>query len=134
MRMNREPLPEHLFLDLRLREVVDGTCPMNIVEPWATMYVDSVREKRYGDAIWARYHMGGDVRNGLKDGRLTVLEAIKEDAISYARYSPERYDEALAVYVNTSSADGHPEVMEIVFEAAKHKGDKPSSSEGSDTE
>jgi hypothetical protein len=50
-------LPEQLFLDLRMQDVLEDNTAMILVEPWATKYVESLRDKRYGDAIWARYHI-----------------------------------------------------------------------------
>lgn len=59
-------LPKQLFLDLRIEDVFDNTTrDSELLEPWASDYVESIRQKRYGDAIWARYHMYGDMENGL---------------------------------------------------------------------
>jgi hypothetical protein len=113
------PLVEHLFLDVSLHDVITKRWP--VVEPWATMYVEAVREQRYGDAVWARYHMEGGVENGIiyspPNPNITVLESIKEDAIGYKISDPEWYAKALLFYARTSSSDGHPEVIDIIFQA-----------------
>ncbi|KKK21244.1 hypothetical protein P175DRAFT_0497885 [Aspergillus ochraceoroseus IBT 24754] len=102
-------LPEQLFLDLRIQDVFDNTTGMNHVEPWATKYIESLRAQRYGDAIWARYHISGDVEDGIVDGssNMTVLEVIADDAREYRVNEPELYTEALSFYTQTSSEDSH---------------------------
>ncbi|KAK7416281.1 hypothetical protein QQZ08_012055 [Neonectria magnoliae] len=116
---NFTPLVEHLFLDVSLHDVINKIWP--VVEPWATMYVDAVREQRFGDAVWARYHMEGGVENGIiyapPNPTITVLGSIKEDAIGYKTNDPEWYAKALLFYARTSSTDGHPEVIDIIFQA-----------------
>lgn len=42
---------EPLFLDLTVEEVATNTAWLQVVEPWATMYVDAVNDGRYGDAV-----------------------------------------------------------------------------------
>jgi hypothetical protein len=79
-------LPEQPFLDLRVQDVLDNTAGIDPVEPWATRYIEALRDGRYGDAIWARYHIAGDVEKGLiydGAGNLTVLQAIEDDARDY---------------------------------------------------
>ncbi|KAJ5993951.1 hypothetical protein N7451_009675 [Penicillium sp. IBT 35674x] len=74
-------LPEQLFLDIGIQEIVDNTTrDSELFEPWASDYVELIRQERYGDAIWARYHMVGD---------------------------PGLYAEALSFYAQTSSEDTH---------------------------
>ncbi|RSM11821.1 hypothetical protein CDV31_006589 [Fusarium ambrosium] len=111
---------EQCFLDISVDQVLhyDG---VPAVEPWATMYIDAIHDKRFGDAIWARYQIFGDVVDGLiDDGRLTVLESIEEDAVGYKKNAPEAFDEAVAFYKSvTNSADGHPEVIEIIMRIDK---------------
>lgn len=113
------PLVEHLFLDYSLYDVINKRWP--VVEPWATMYVDAVHDQRYGDAIWARYHMEGGVENGIiyspPNPTITVLESLKEDAIGYKISDPDWYAKALLFYAKTNSTDGHPEVIDIIFQA-----------------
>ncbi|KAK7420795.1 hypothetical protein QQX98_002599 [Neonectria punicea] len=113
-------LVEQLFLDLALNDVINKTPGIPVAEPWATMYVDSILDSRFGDAVWARYHIFGNVHNNIVDGspNLTVLESIKEDAIGYRVHASEEYFEARPFYEKTSSADGHPDVIEIILDAA----------------
>ncbi|KAH6988084.1 hypothetical protein BKA56DRAFT_286079 [Ilyonectria sp. MPI-CAGE-AT-0026] len=111
-------LVEQLFLDVTLDDAINKPAGTPVVEPWATMYVDAILESRFGDAVWARYHIFGDLVNGLVDGRLTVLESIKEDAIGYRVGYPDIYFDTLPFYRNTNSTDGHPEVIQIILDAA----------------
>lgn len=72
-------LVEQLFLDVSLNDVLNKTFFTPLLEPWATMYVDPILDSRFGDAVWARYHMMGGVENGMLDGgRLAVLESIRK--------------------------------------------------------
>ncbi|KAJ4191851.1 hypothetical protein NW767_010758 [Fusarium falciforme] len=106
---------EQCFLDISVDAVLhyDG---VPAVEPWATMYIDAIHEQRFGDAIWARYQIFGDVIDGIIDERLTVLESIEEDAVGYKKNAPEAFDEAVAFYKSASNnTDGHPEVIEIIM-------------------
>lgn len=108
-------LVEQLFLDLPINEVLHPTKGTRVFEPWASSYVNSIRESRFGDAVWARYQMLGQVVDGLCRG-MTVIERITEDAMGYKKYSSEFYAEAVAFYrANNSSSDGHPEVIEIIL-------------------
>ncbi|KAH6889277.1 hypothetical protein B0T10DRAFT_561748 [Thelonectria olida] len=117
--LNYSQLVEQLFLDISLNDVLNRTAVGTLLEPWATMYVDSVLDSRFGDAVWARYHIFGGVHDGrLDEGRITVLESIKEDAIGYRFGSPEQYFEALPFYQRTSNEDGHPDVIQIILDAA----------------
>lgn len=50
---------DHLFLDLDINQVANGTAGSWIQAPWGDSYVSAVRAGRYGDAVWARYHMDG---------------------------------------------------------------------------
>ncbi|KAH7133508.1 hypothetical protein EDB81DRAFT_103244 [Dactylonectria macrodidyma] len=115
--------PEHLFLEYSMYEVLyrEGphSQPWEFSEPWATMYIDAIREQRFGDAVWARYHMDGQVVDGIIKGppNLTVMESIKEDAIGYKRHASEHFAKALLFYAKTSSADGHRDVIDVIFEA-----------------
>lgn len=109
-------LPEQLFLDLSIQGVLNSPAGMELFEPWATEYVDAIREGRFGDAIWARYHISGDVENGIVgDTNLTVLQSIEEDAEGYKANAPEQYTEALSFYANTSNLDEHVDVMEVIW-------------------
>lgn len=114
---------EALFLEFRINEVINPPRGMGFIEPWASMYIDSIRENRYGDAIWARYHiMGGVQENGILEGTtLTVLESIEEDALEARIGDEESYAEALEVYANKSSADGHPEVIALLMRLGRTK-------------
>lgn len=46
---------------------------------------------------------------------MTVLNAIKEDAVSYRISDPEEYFKALSFYANTSEADGHVIVLDMEY-------------------
>ncbi|PWY93027.1 hypothetical protein BO94DRAFT_487511 [Aspergillus sclerotioniger CBS 115572] len=107
---------EGIFLEFSIEEILTrNTQGFPVVEPWATDYVNAVRDKRYGDAIWARYHIAGDVHDGIsEEENKPVLEVIEDEALNYKVSDPEAYAEALVFYADTSSADGHPEVMEII--------------------
>ncbi|KAJ5734964.1 uncharacterized protein N7483_000089 [Penicillium malachiteum] len=107
---------EQFFLDLTINDVLDNAADMGLVEPWASMYVSAIREKRYGDAIWARYHIWGQVQlNGIIKGTdKTVLDMIEEDAIEARVGEPEMYEDCLAFYAKTSAADGHPETIGVL--------------------
>ncbi|KAL2847386.1 hypothetical protein BJX68DRAFT_113430 [Aspergillus pseudodeflectus] len=111
-------LVEQLFLDLSLQEVLTDTT--NFVEPWKGMYVDSINDGRYGDAIWARYHIYGDPEPMPCDcghdpaRKMTVMEEIKEDALAYRVNDPDIYFDALLFYATTSAADGHPDIIEVI--------------------
>ncbi|KAM0281436.1 hypothetical protein ACHAQH_003559 [Verticillium albo-atrum] len=111
---------EPLFLDFTVHEVATKAARLQFVEPWATLYVDAVRDRRYGDAIWARYHISGDVVDGVfpqyglgKD--TTVLERIEEDALEYWADDAESYLKALELYRQTKDSDGHKEVIELLI-------------------
>ncbi|KAJ6014521.1 hypothetical protein N7540_009112 [Penicillium herquei] len=82
------------------------------------MYVDAIRDTRYGDAIWARYHMFGSAQNGFIPGpgsdSLHVLEAIKQNALEYKVNDPEEYSQALSLYQTTNPSDGHPDVIDTI--------------------
>ncbi|BDD62932.1 hypothetical protein MAP00_007885 [Monascus purpureus] len=88
---------------------------MQVVESWASMYIDAIRDGRFDDAVWVRYHISGDVENGIVKGssNMTVLNVIEEDALEYRVNEPE-YAKALSFYAKTSSADGHANVIEII--------------------
>ncbi|KAF5589028.1 uncharacterized protein FSUBG_11279 [Fusarium subglutinans] len=111
---------EELFLDISIHEVLTQTM-VTFVEPWKTMYIDSIREQRYGDAIWARYCIDGGVENGVIIGQgpnpdITILDQIREDAVEAKTNEPGLWAEALELYRATSGADGHPEVIKIIFD------------------
>ncbi|KAG4283274.1 hypothetical protein FPRO06_09947 [Fusarium proliferatum] len=111
---------EELFLDISIHEVLTQTM-VTFVEPWKTIYIDSIREQRYGDAIWARYCIEGGVEDGLIIGQcpnpdVTVLDQIREDAVEVKTNEPGLYAEALELYRMTRSTDGHPEVLKIIFD------------------
>ncbi|KAL3482767.1 hypothetical protein BJX62DRAFT_221209 [Aspergillus germanicus] len=120
MSLNISPtaLVEQLFLDFSIQDVLTDT--RRFVEPWKTMYVDAIQDSRYGDAIWARYHIYDDPepmpcdRGHDHASRKTVMEEIKEDALGYRVNDPEEYFQALAFYAGTSDADGHVDVIEVI--------------------
>lgn len=113
--MNDDEPPETLFLDISVQDVLyDPGVPA--VEPWATLFIDAVHDRRFCDAIWARYHIFGDVIDGMLQ-TLTVLDTIKEDAMRYKKFEPEEYAEAVAFYkAAMNDADTHPEVIEIILQ------------------
>jgi hypothetical protein len=120
MSLNTSPtaLVEQLFLDFSIQDVLSDT--RRFVEPWKTMYVDAIQDGRYGDAIWARYHIYGDPEpmpcdcGHIHASRKTVMEEIKEDALGYRVNNPEEYFQALDFYAGTSDADGHADVIEVI--------------------
>ncbi|KAM0331645.1 hypothetical protein ACHAQA_003324 [Verticillium albo-atrum] len=110
---------EPLFLDLTVHEVATNTACIPVVEPWATMYVDAIRDGRYGDAVWARYHITGNVIDGVipqlggcKDK--TVLESIEEDALEALENSWDLLEEAVELFRQTKDSDGHKEVIDLL--------------------
>ncbi|KAF7118134.1 hypothetical protein CNMCM5793_007527 [Aspergillus hiratsukae] len=107
---------EQLFLDIPIQQVLNPSEGTKVIEPWTSMYVDAIRDARFGDAVWSRYHIYGDVENGIVSGsnNMTVLDVIKEDALSYRVNEPEEYFKALLFYAKTSSADGHADVIEVI--------------------
>ncbi|KAJ5371984.1 hypothetical protein N7517_003990 [Penicillium concentricum] len=108
-------LTEQLFLDYPIRDIQQGRFG-SANDPWAPLYIDAIRDRRYGDAVWARYHIGGDVENDIVggSGNMTVLEVIKDDALSYRVSSPEQYFTAVSFYLGTSKKDGHTNVLDII--------------------
>jgi hypothetical protein len=64
---------EQLFLDLPIQHVLANKAGMPVVEPWATLYVDAIRD-----------NIIGDVEDNIKENaKQTVLDVIKEDALNY---------------------------------------------------
>ncbi|EXK40913.1 hypothetical protein FOMG_04480 [Fusarium oxysporum f. sp. melonis 26406] len=110
--------PETLFLDISVQRVLGGT-GLDPVEPWATSYVDAVRDGRLGDAIWARYHIFGNVVDGKLEDGSTVLDSIEEEAMRYKKLASKEWADAVVLYKQTSSADTHPEVIEVIFRVDK---------------
>ncbi|KAJ5676157.1 hypothetical protein N7462_009054 [Penicillium macrosclerotiorum] len=117
MRANESKLIEQLFLDIPIQDLLNNKfAGTTVVEPWKSDYINAIRDGRFGDALWARYHMFGGVHNGLIEGtNMTVLESIEEDAIGYRVGHPDLYAEALLFYATTKASDGHPEVIEMLF-------------------
>ncbi|GKZ33190.1 hypothetical protein AbraIFM66950_002979 [Aspergillus brasiliensis] len=118
------PLPEQLFLDIPIADIINKTGRIRLVEPWATRYCTAITEKRYGDAIYARYHIDGRAKDGvytdLRDNgdgpfevhESSVFDMIMEDAREVARGSPELYSEALRFYRESSLDDGRWDIIE----------------------
>ncbi|RGP70058.1 ankyrin repeat [Fusarium sporotrichioides] len=115
MTLNDAEAPETSFLDIFVQCVLhDPGIPA--IEPWATLFINVVHDRRFGDAIWARYHIFGDVEDGMLE-KFTVLDAVKDDAMRYKKFEPEIYAESVAFYKDTmNSADTHPEVIEIIMQ------------------
>ncbi|KAK4871381.1 hypothetical protein LT330_000618 [Penicillium expansum] len=107
---------EQLFLDLPIQDVLNKNAGMLVIEPWASIYVDAIRDGRFVDAVWARYHISGDLENEIAEdpNNMTVLDVIKVDALEYRVNEPEEYAKALSFYAKTSSADGHADVIETI--------------------
>ncbi|KAJ5930687.1 hypothetical protein N7466_006180 [Penicillium verhagenii] len=115
------PLPEQLFLDFRISDVLDSTKRIPRTEPYASQYCTAISEHRYGDAIFARYHMDGRAENGIctntRDGccetyQIPVFDLIMEDARGYARECPGLYRNALRLFNSTSLDDGRRDIIE----------------------
>ncbi|CEJ62562.1 hypothetical protein PMG11_11059 [Penicillium brasilianum] len=111
-------LVEQLFLDFSVEEIsLNNTDGFAIVEPWASEYLNAIRDGRFGDAVWARYHIAGDVhsRTGLIEGtNLTVLESIREDALGYRSGDQDLYAEAVELYEKTNRTDGHKNIIRML--------------------
>ncbi|KAG7410456.1 hypothetical protein Forpe1208_v009717 [Fusarium oxysporum f. sp. rapae] len=105
---NSSRLPEQLFLDIPINDVLQNTSMLPLVDPWSSKYVEAIQRKRYGDAIWARFRIEGRVQNGItQDTNDTILDIIEEDAASYKVNAPVQYTEDVAFYASTSSDDKH---------------------------
>ena len=114
---NFQPV-EPIFLEFSIDEVINNSSWMPLFEPWTTQYIDAIQDGRYGDAVWARYHIGGDVRNGMIEdlcNNITVMQSIEEDAVECYDSDPEFYDEVKSFYAQTSSQDGHKDVIEVIM-------------------
>lgn len=115
---NMDEIPEELFLDIPITNIQRGTSGTKTVELWATLYCKAVIEQRYGDAIHARYSLDGRSPDGInQDTKRTVLEEIRLDAVSYYLAEPEAYAQALLFYLNNSSDNTRPEIVEVVRQA-----------------
>lgn len=89
MSANDTELIEQLFLDVSIQYALNNTGGTPVVKSWATKYVNAIRDGRFGDAIWARYHIEGNVQNDfIGDTNMTVLEMIGEDAEEYRVNAP----------------------------------------------
>ncbi|QPC71862.1 hypothetical protein HYE68_002614 [Fusarium pseudograminearum] len=106
---------EPLFLDISTTSILKKEVGFGLVEPWTSRYVAAIHDKRFRDALWARYHISGDVINGtIEETNLTVLDRIEEDAMEYKVNEPELFSHALSFYANTSSNDTHTEILELL--------------------
>jgi hypothetical protein len=115
---NSSQLPEQLFLDIPITDVLQNTSMLPLIEPWSSKYVEAIQSKRYGDAIWARFHIEGGVRDGIAQGTNdTILDIIKEDAAGYKVNAPVQYAEAVAFYASTSSEDTHSDLIKAIVDA-----------------
>ncbi|KAJ5426968.1 hypothetical protein N7465_002038 [Penicillium sp. CMV-2018d] len=115
-----EPV-EQLFLDLPIQEVLNNDAGLQIKEPWSSLYVKAIRDGRFGDAVWARYHISGDVVNGIVSGSggKTVLQIIREDAVEYRVNEKKEFAKAISFYAKTSSEDGHADLIEAIMNIAE---------------
>lgn len=77
-----EPV-EQLFLDLPIQDILNNNAGMQIKEPCSSIYVKAIRDGRFGDAVWAHYHISGDVVYGIVDnsGGKAVLGIVREYAV-----------------------------------------------------
>ncbi|KIL89238.1 hypothetical protein FAVG1_07632 [Fusarium avenaceum] len=115
---NSSHLPEQLFLDIPINDILQNTSMLPLIEPWSSQYVEAIQSKRYGDAIWARFHMEGGVQEGItQDTNETILDIIKEDSAGYKVNAPVQYAEAVAFYAKTSSEDAHLDLIKAVVDA-----------------
>ncbi|KAF0640885.1 hypothetical protein NXS19_007898 [Fusarium pseudograminearum] len=106
---------EPLFLDISTTSILKKEVGFGLVEPWTSRYVAAIHEKRSRDALWARYHIFGEVINGtIEENNLTVLDRIEEDAMEYKVNEPELFSHALYFYANTSSNDTHSEILDLL--------------------
>jgi hypothetical protein len=106
---------EQLFLDVDPIKALNGTCGTRTTKPWATSYHDAIMERRYGDAIYARYNIDGRSSNGTYYGtNHSVLEEILIDAASYYSNYPEIFAEALLFYSNSSSEDARMDIIDAL--------------------
>ncbi|CAF3626899.1 unnamed protein product [Fusarium graminearum] len=106
---------EPLFLDIPIADIANAAEDLKLVEPWTSRYVAAIHEKRFGDALWARYHIFGEIINGtFEDTNVTVLDRIEEDAMEYKVNEPELFSHALSFYANTSSNDTHTEILDLL--------------------
>jgi hypothetical protein len=113
---------EQLFLDVDPIKALNGTCGTRTTKPWATSYHDAIMERRYGDAIYARYNIDGRSSNGTYYGtNHSVLEEILIDAASYYSNYPEIFAEALLFYSNNSSEDTRSDIIEAIRKVPNSK-------------
>jgi len=50
---------------------------------------------------------------------IAVLDQIRDDAVEAKTNEPGLYAEAIELYRTANSADGHPEVIKIIFDTDK---------------
>jgi hypothetical protein len=128
-------LPEQLFLDLPVADIINKTARIRMVEPWTSRYCIAIAEKRYGDAIYARYHIDGRAKDGLytdlRDNgegpfelhESSVYDMIMEDAREAAQGSPGHYRDALLFYSKSSPNDNRRDIIEGLFKiGSNHPG------------
>ncbi|GAD95388.1 hypothetical protein FG04489.1 [Paecilomyces variotii No. 5] len=109
-------VPEPLFLEYSTEEVLEGNNGRGIpfVQPWGSEYVNAIHGRRYGDAIWARYHI-----RGSSDDDEAVRKEIEVDARECRENDPYGYADAILLYSDNSSADGHLDLIEMILRIAK---------------
>ncbi|KAL1853735.1 hypothetical protein Plec18170_005127 [Paecilomyces lecythidis] len=127
MSTDEEQVPESVFLNYSIRTVLerknDHGVEYDFLEPWASEYVDAIRARRYGDAIWARYHITR-MHNRDSDDDETVIKEIEQDAREYRENDPDEYADAILFYADNSSADGHPGLIETIMRIAHEDASK----------
>ncbi|KAJ5998613.1 hypothetical protein N7451_006423 [Penicillium sp. IBT 35674x] len=118
---SEEKPPEPLFLEFRISDVLDSNKRTPRAEPWISRYCTAISEKRYGDAIFARYHMDGRAKDGIytdtrddscETYQISVFDLIMKDAREFARDCPDLYQKALKLYSTTSPNDAHLDIIE----------------------
>ncbi|KLP08711.1 uncharacterized protein FFB20_14029 [Fusarium fujikuroi] len=82
----------------------------NEIRNWSEHLSKDWRREFYETlAIWARYHVLGDVEEGKVEGEdMTVAESIEQDAVGYKYHDREYFTKASSSYMeHKNSADGH---------------------------
>lgn len=63
---------------------------------WSDLYCLAIDEKRYGEAVYARYHMDGLATDGVYTmDNIIVINEIKRDASDYAAHNLEMFAAAI---------------------------------------
>ncbi|KAG5806834.1 hypothetical protein H9Q74_009295 [Fusarium xylarioides] len=96
---NSSHLPEQLFLDIPINDVLQNTSMLPLIEPWSSKYVEAIQ-------------------NGItQDTNDTILDIVKEEAAGYQVNAPVQYAEAVSFYASTSSEDTHSDLIKAIVNA-----------------